>query len=340
MNTTRGHRDERDEHGERQELARLLPPPPYLEMAPQPLKEFLLNEIDPHHRAPTPAPARLVRRRPRLLAVTAVAAAAAVAVVVSTQGGGTPADKAPPASAASVQLLDRVAQAAYTQPRSQARDSQYSYVKTVGHSTSLSEAPGGGMQRATTTENLEQWVAVDGTRPGLQRGTGGEKQIPAPGGGSLNSPTYKLLAALPTDPEALLKQIYADADLNHGTGSGSTTGPDQEVFTGIGDLLRRSVAPPEVSAALYRAAGHIPGVVTVDDAVDAAGRHGIAVARTHNDERSEWIFDKQTLRLLGERTVLLKDGPWGKAGDEVTSVAVVARGLADAPGRAPTTKSN
>ncbi|WP_405014956.1 CU044_5270 family protein [Kitasatospora sp. NBC_01539] len=347
MNTARGPLEGRDEQGERRELARLLPPPPHPEMAAESLKEFLLNEIDLHPRARTPAttlplvsadapaPVRSVRRWPRLTVVTAVATAVAVAVVVSVHSGGGPAEQAPPATAASVRLLDRIARAAYVRPQTAVRDTQYSYVRTVGHSTSLSEAGGGTMRRATTTEDIEEWVAVDGGRPGLQRGAGGDRAIPAPGGGSLNSPTHKLLSALPTDPEALLRQIYADADLNHGTGSGSTTGPDQEAFTAIGDLLRSSVAPPGVSAALYRAAGRIPGVVTVADAVDATGRHGVAVARVHNGERSEWIFDRQTLRLLGERTVLLADGPWGAAGDEVTSVAVVARGITDAPGQTP-----
>ncbi|GJF32159.1 hypothetical protein KNE206_48590 [Kitasatospora sp. NE20-6] len=346
MNTARGPRDGRDEQDERRELARLLPPPAHPEMAPEPLKEFLLNEIDLHHPARTPvSPHAAVRSvRQRLAVATAVATAmavtAAVVVVVGLHRGGRPAEQAPPATAASVRLLERAARAAYVQPQAAARDTQYSYVRTVGHSTSLSETGGGTMQRATTTEDLEEWVAVDGSRPGLQRGTGGDRAIPAPGGGSLDSPTHKLLSALPTDPEALLQQIYADADLNHGAGSGSTTGPDQEAFTAIGDLLRSSVAPPGVSAALYRAAGRIPGVVTVDDAVDATGRHGVAVARVHNGERSEWIFDRQTLRLLGERTVLLVDGPWGAAGDEVTSVAVVARGITDAPGRIPAERSD
>ncbi|MFF0392226.1 CU044_5270 family protein [Kitasatospora sp. NPDC004615] len=339
MITDSGDRHAPDEHSERRDLMRLLPPPTHLDMGldrHRASKEFLLNEIDRHHRPSTPAPGR----RRRLALVTAAAAVAGVAVVIATQGGNAPAEKAPPATAASVQLLDQVAQVAFSRPQTQVRDDQYSYVKTVGHSVSLSEGSGGTMQRDIITENMEQWIAVDGLRPGLQRGTGGDKQIPAPHGGALNSPTYKLLAGLPTAPEALLKQIYADADLNHGSGSASTTGPDQEAFVTIGDLLRSSAAPPQVSAALYRAAGHIPGVMTVDDAVDAAGRHGVAVARVHGGERNEWIFDKQSLRLLGERTILLKDGPWGKAGDEVTSIAIVARGVADDPGQTPTTESN
>lgn len=73
-------------------------------------------------------------------------------------------------------------------------------------------------------------------------------------------------------------------------------------------------------------------MTTVDDAVDAVGRHGVAVARVHDGTRFEWIFDQRTMRLLGKRAVLVKDGPWGRAGDEVNSLALVAQGIVGAPG--------
>ncbi|WP_431676709.1 CU044_5270 family protein [Kitasatospora sp. KL5] len=329
MTTAPGHRHDADEQSERRALARLLPPPPHAGLSAERRhahRAFLLQEAE------RPAPSRA--RRP-LLVLAAAAAVAALVLGVNALGTGAPPAPVPPASAASVRLLERAALAAHADPGPAPRGTQYGYVRTVGRSTALSE-DGGTMRRDTVSENTEQWTAVDGTRPGLRRTDRGEHELPAPGAGTLNSPTYRLLAALPADPDALLARIRADAELNHGAGSGSTTGPDQEAFTAIGDLLRSSVAPPEVSAALYRAAARIPGVVTVDDAVDAAGRHGTAVARVHGGERSEWIFDPGTLRLLGERTVLLQDGPWGRAGDEVSSIAVVTRGIVDAPGQVPT----
>jgi len=103
----------------------------------------------------------------------------------------------------------------------------------------------------------------------------------------------------------------------------------------IGDMLRYSAAPPATSAALYRAAARIPGVTTRPDAVDAAGRHGVAVTRTHDGERNEWIFDKDSLRLLGTRIVLVEDGSWGKAGSAVESVAITATGMVDKAGQVP-----
>jgi hypothetical protein len=82
----------------------------------------------------------------------------------------------------------------------------------------------------------------------------------------------------------------------------------EEAFTTIGDLLGEAIAPPRVSAALYRAAALIPGVTVVADATDAIGRHGIAVAFTYQGTRTEWIFSKQTLLHLGERDVDVANG--------------------------------
>ncbi|WP_435845812.1 hypothetical protein [Streptomyces exfoliatus] len=76
----------------------------------------------------------------------------------------------------------------------------------------------------------------------------------------------------------------------------------------------------------------IPGVTVVDDAVDAAGRHGVAVARTHAGERTEWIFDKNTLEFLGERGVMVEDTAWAKAGQITATTAVLNRGISDEPG--------
>ncbi|KPI06681.1 hypothetical protein OK074_4120 [Actinobacteria bacterium OK074] len=46
----------------------------------------------------------------------------------------------------------------------------------------------------------------------------------------------------------------------------------------------------------------------VDDAVDAVGRHGVAVARLDgtSGEREEWIFNTKTHVFLGEHTVQVK----------------------------------
>jgi hypothetical protein len=79
----------------------------------------------------------------------------------------------------------------------------------------------------------------------------------------------------------------------------------------------------------------------VDDAVDAAGRHGVAVARLEetSGRRTEWIFDRKTHVLLGERSVQVAPDPEGfmRPGTVVHTDAVMIRAVVDGikqtPGR-------
>ncbi|MFD9561251.1 CU044_5270 family protein [Streptomyces sp. NPDC059994] len=320
------------ESAERDELARLVPTPPYRDIDTDRLlqrKAHVLRETT----TPATGPDKSFRSRlPRRRWAVVLASGALVGAVVAGVSvfGGSPPDTTPPASAESAHLLERAALAAAEKPGGAVRRDQYTYVQTVGRSAVLSEGPDGQMQRSSRDEALEQWTYSDGSRATVQSRAGGPLvTLEPPGAASMNSPSYKLLSGLPTEPGALLERVYQDVRRNHGADD------DQEAFVTIGDLLRHSVAPPAVSASLYRAAAHIPGVVLISDAVDAAGRHGVAVARTHDGERSEWIFDANSLRLLGERTVLVKDGPWGTAGSVVTSIAIVGRGVVDSPGQRP-----
>ncbi|MFE5808896.1 CU044_5270 family protein [Streptomyces sp. NPDC056491] len=299
----------------------------------RPVKKQLMREV-----ARVDQTARRRSRRPLFLSMAAVAAGCAVALAFTLSGNRPeePAEATRPEPAA-VQLLDRIALAAESASAPAVRDSQFLYTKTVGHSTALSEVPGGGgrMEASPTDESAEHWHSVDGSAGTTTRTVRGSETLPPDGPPTLNGPTYRFLETLPTDPDALLHLIYEDTRMQHGPGSGSTTGPDQQAFVAIGDLLRRFQAPPGLSAALYRAAARIPGVVLVPDSKDAVGRTGVAVARVHDNERTEWIFDKQTMRLLGERTIALGDSDWGKAGTAVTSVAIVAQGITDRPGQLP-----
>ncbi|MFD7439267.1 CU044_5270 family protein [Streptomyces sp. NPDC059861] len=327
------------EQSERERVSRVLPAAPYPEPAPgrvEARREHFLNEADRQTRSRSPRPALRPRGRWGLVVGTAVAAGATVVVLSVGSGFSDAPPDVPPASAASVQLLERAALAAATTPQTKVRGEQYTYVKTVGHTSVLSETDSGVMELSREDEGMEQWTSVDGSEQTLQRRGGIDHLVPGtPGRGNLNSPTHSFLAALPVDPDALLKRIRDDAEANHGAGSDSTMGPDQEAFVTIGDLLRNGATPPEIAAALYRAAALIPGVDVVSHAVDAAGRHGVAVTRTHDGERTEWIFDKSTARLLGERTVLVEDTAWGKVGTVVTSVALIDSGTVDEAGQTP-----
>jgi hypothetical protein len=133
---------------------------------------------------------------------------------------------------------------------------------------------------------------------------------------------------LPTDPDKLLRAVHEQA---HRYGDDR----DAASFAFIGDLLRESLMSPELSAALYRVAAKIPGVELVRDAVDATGRHGVAVARVNAGERTEWIFDKATFEYLGERSYLVEDTDGGPAGMLTATTAVVKRAVVDRMGDKP-----
>jgi hypothetical protein len=193
----------------------------------------------------------------------------------------------------------------------------------------VTSVSGGKVTNSMTPPHRRQiWVSVSNLcRTGLlvehgRTPLGRNQGENCPDAGSLNDPTYRLLASLPTSPRALLARINTEE-------KGAGPGPAAEAFTTIGDLLRESIAPPKVSAALYRAAALIPGVTVVPHVVDAVGRPGIAVALDGSGTRTEWIFDRTTLQLTGEREIDLKTGA-------VTgSSAILHRAVVDDPGQVP-----
>ena len=329
------------------DVARLLPTPPARALPASrthALKELVLTEITPTRSTVHDAPRR--RRLPRavlLPALGAVVAATAVGVVVGV-GRPTPAPApaaAPPGAPAeppAVRLLARVAAVADSGSSPAVPDTSYVYVDTLQAFTSGTDTgnphPDPAYPKLGEPRPRQIWKPVaDLCGKALLRQNGRDLDITSgtgrcPDRGSLNNPTYRLLASLPTDPRALLDRIYTETK-----GHGST--PDQEAFVTIGDLLKESAAPPQITAALYRAAALIPGVTSVPDAIDAAGRHGIAVARDDGTVRSEWIFNATTDELLGEREVLTKDDPerGGRAGDVVGTTAIMTKAIVAGPGQ-------
>jgi hypothetical protein len=282
------------------------------------------------------------RRRRIILGAAAVLTATAFAATVigiTVPGGGAP---LPPTSTGAVRLLAQVADTAARQPVPRIRDSQYVYVETrIVYWGQL--RPQRPLQLGQTPRHLhlirstlQTWTPVaDACRMGLERtepppagfsaDTGFSSRGPGvrcPSAGGLNNATYRLLQSLPTDPHALLAMI-SKAERGHGAG------PAQEAFITIGDLLRSTIAPPRVTAALYRAAALVPGVTVVRGATDAIGRHGLAVAQSTGGIRSELIFSKTTLRLIGERTVAVRTGVTSDA------TAVIATGIANHLGQVP-----
>ncbi|MFE4973249.1 CU044_5270 family protein [Kitasatospora sp. NPDC056651] len=373
MNATprRGTQDPA-EAPERRELAELLRPPTVPGLAADRralLREELLREaaaLQPH-RAPERRPAWY--RSPVRIAVPALAAALAIvgAVVVDlndpTRQGRSAAGAGAAGASEAALLLDRIALAAAGSEQPAVRADQFVYIEsTVAYAA---QSAGGGPVTMAPAHTRRVWLSADGSRPGLlreeggpdtplredgpvlhldQRGAAPRPGSARPGGPSIGDPTHAYVASLPTDPDALLKLIR---DETRG-GAGGAEGRDQRAFTAIGDLLAETWAPPQVGAALYRAAERIPGVTVVPSATDAAGREGVAVARTAHGRQTQWVFDRTTYAFLGERTVVTGAGAEveaeggaeaGDAGPAVGTVlgssAVLTRAAVDRAGELP-----
>ncbi|MFJ7043711.1 CU044_5270 family protein [Streptomyces sp. NPDC101112] len=234
------------------------------------------------------------------------------------------------------QLLERISLAAADTSEPTPRKGQYIYIASKVADTYIA-VDGDNKSEAVSTElhSRQVWKSLDG-RDGwlIEAGETSDKgitlQSDTPDGGA-----YNALAELPTDPDTLLQQIYRESDAVRDP----EVPRDQAAFVAIGDLLFESYPPAEVGAALYKAAAKIPGVVAVNDTVDATGRHGIAIARENPvaGERTEWIFDKKTLRFLGERIVVVKataDSPL-KVGTVTHTSAITERAVVDASKQVP-----
>ncbi|MGW0963487.1 CU044_5270 family protein [Streptomyces gelaticus] len=358
MNATPRHTtDHRSEENERLALTGLLPPPPVPGLTPDRellLKQALLAEAARTEPSGTPA-RRAGRPRRRLLRILAPAVVCALTVggVVMVNLPDTPrrspsaAVGGAPRATEATRLLDRIALAAAAEQRTAARADRFVYIESkVAYAA---QSAGGGPVTMPPVHTRQVWLSVDGSRPGLLREEGrpdtrlgtdepvgtldGPGATPRPGtlhssGPSVSNPTHTYVASLPTDPDALLKLIR---DETRGQGQD----PDQRAFGAIGDLLAETWAPPEVGAALYRAAAKIPGVTVIRAADDATGREGVAVARTAQGQQTQWVFDRSTYAFLGERTVLAEAGDAGPAGTVVGTSAVLTRSAVDHAGEAP-----
>lgn len=297
------------------------------------LKEHLMTEI--RREDPTPARSGGKWLRPAIAAAAVATAAAVTFVLLPSAGGGTA--SAPP-SQATVALLEDIALAAeHDDALGAIRDDQWVYVDSkVSYSQTV---VGGGSDKTTIPplHRFESWDSVDGTRAGLYRETGrGEwagEPAPKPGErGYEVSTNYRHLSTLPTDADEMYDWLRETAPKYSGQEI------DQAMFVLVGDLIRQAIVPPEVSAALYRAVAKIPGVMVIDNAVDAAGRPGIAIARNDpdNPSRDEWIFDKKTHEFLGERAVATSARSGGvEKGDVTSNTAILDRAVVDKAGQRP-----
>jgi hypothetical protein len=265
---------------------------------------------------------RLPRMGARLVAVGALAVAITAGVTVAQNLGGVDEHRAATAAEART----------FTPPRTD----QWTYIEN--RETSASRGPGGVATGGPLKTHISrQWRRADGKRSAwIEKGRLQIQDEP----GRLTPPSdYPTLAALPTDPAALLKWVYKEMG---GLGGDNPEGHYAMAYTLFTTVLRNSVLPPGVEAAVYRAMKQIPGVILVPRAVDVAGRPALALGRLQEGWLSEEVLlDRTTYAYLGERSIAIKkhtskglDGSWTvKKGTVQIFVARIKAGIVDKAGQ-------
>jgi len=146
--------------------------------------------------------------------------------------------------------------------------------------------------------------------------------VTCPSEGHPGDTTYRLLQSIPTEPKALLAYLIAAKKFTN-----------DDPPTEIGDLIRESIMPPALAAALYRLAATLPGATLIPHATTGTGQPGIGIMWTSKSAKqvyqNEWIFDPKTLQFVGEKTF---DPKTGKLDGEST---IVQRGFSAQAGQVP-----
>ncbi|MVO83901.1 hypothetical protein GPA10_03745 [Streptomyces sp. p1417] len=299
------------------------------------LKEHLMTEIRQTRQTPEARPTAagaptVPRRRPWLrpaLVAGAAAAAVAAGLLVASPFGGEEAQAGPPSKETVAMLKEISTAAGKRQVPKGIRDDQFVYIKTMeSYVSSTSDET----SRIDPLHLREDWQSVDGRHTEVINdpfeGFDNERvppDLPLVEGDA----RYRSLQKLPTDAVNMRDWLYRVA-------SGDNS-EDQNAFGLVGHLCH-SLMPPKQGAALFLAASRIPGVEVIDDVADAAGRHGVAIARVDDGERQELIFDKETKEFLGERQVAVEDLPTGfKKGTVTGHTAVLERKVVDKAAERP-----
>lgn len=256
----------------------------------------------------------------RLVAVGALATAVAVGVTfVQTSGGtdksGRPRSVLPGIPAGPVanaeQALDRAATAADARRFTPPRPDQWIYTELRTRSTAKESGVVTGGPYKTYVRDY--WERGDGKKSA--RMVNGRLEIYDEILGRTSPPSdYPSLAALPTDPDALLRWVQAENTEGPGVVPGKVGGAKprssqdyQMAFETLNTILRDSLLPPWTEAAIFRAMKKIPGVTLVDKAADAAGRPAIALGMIIEGWlHEEVMLDPKSYAYLGERVISIK----------------------------------
>jgi hypothetical protein len=257
--------------------------------------------------------------------VAVVVAAAAVAGIIALDDDRERSGRAAPAtelaSARARDALHLAARRSLTDVPAAAvpRGEQFIYLREV-----LEETPVDGDGKPKTFVD-ELWYSVDGSKPSRVSERGVSWMEPPRAEAGIWPPRgYEELAKMPTDPAELRRVLRGGEDA-----------ADYETeYTGLYFMLTgRSLMPPGLQAAAFRALAQIPGVDVVDDAVNLRGRRGIGITRGPDPlgDESMLILDRDTNEYLGTRTIYVNN-----EGEKVVQLtARVEQGIVDRIGERP-----
>jgi hypothetical protein len=265
--------------------------------------------------------ARSPKRR-RRVALVAVAAAVIVLAVIAPS---LLPDGPNPAAAA---IFHRFALIARDAPAEAAPGpGQYLYRKTIETGTAMFVSRDGAYRYVfRSPSETERWLANDGSSHVVTTAepyayltqadqatfeacvaAHGQAACEIGGAGRTSTQNYdpgelfvRDTSQLPAEPDQLL-QLIEDRVIVGGPKG------DWESFVLATDLIRDSYARPELRAALYEVMANLSGIEVVGNTTDQIGRHGIALASTHNGVRNEVVFDPKTAEILEERSVVVDD---------------------------------
>jgi hypothetical protein len=333
------------------ELHRLLPDRDLPSDRHHHLRELFMHQIQ------VEAPTMPSGRRRRLVPALAVGLAAAAAVAVVGLGGpGSGGLRGPdaratdhprtgqPALAPVARTFELAAVTASSRSYTPPRPDQWIYIKRRNlHPSAVAKAKG---QAPKAT--YEVWIRADGKKMAEFNPLHDRVESWDQDNG------YPALAALPTDPEALLsllrKQITAPpADPRVPADGRGVPRPDMSkvdvdgvLFSRIAAILDQNLLPPDVTAALWRAAALVPGVTQAAEPVRIDGRSAIAVGRVQYGWQFEQLLvDPDTYDYVGHRSIAIKDHTYPgtdpplteHAGSVQFALTRLAASIVDAPGQ-------
>jgi hypothetical protein len=264
----------------------------------------------------------------------ALVAGAVAALVATMSVGGSVALNPYPLEKG--HMLKLAAHRVAAAPAFSPRPDQFIYTESIAVYRELRPASTVPQEREV---QVRAWRSVDGSHEGLveihvpNRWNVGWQPRPIPVCLPDSCRPAQSAAGLPTEAEAMYRYLYRDDPAEV---ANPRISADERALSRAADVLRLGQHLPAVQAALYQAMARIPGVSLRLDGVDAAGRHGIALAYTGKGNETELVFEPGTYKYLGvnrkmtwvyvvrepDRYLLLPDEAIREA---VTRVAIVDR---------------